>query len=190
MKKQASKKTPTSVGAECCTGPDLECLVKDAERSCPKERLFGLRSLKLSMVRRSSRGATILAVTLLFLQSCVWVSRVVSWGLWILQRAGFKGSGWDHLERCPPDRVQNTYAGKVSLPQRKLGGLRGMSSRQKREGLCTWKHRSRWQVQPVSPAWRMHTFGTPVPCKRVSPLTSEQVTACGRTHECIQFKNV
>lgn len=25
MKKQASKKTPTSVGAECCTGPDLEC---------------------------------------------------------------------------------------------------------------------------------------------------------------------
>lgn len=29
------------------------------------------------------------------------------------------------MERCPPDRVQNTYAGKVSLPQRKLGGLGG-----------------------------------------------------------------
>lgn len=26
------------------------------------------------------------------------------------------------MERWPPDRVQNTYAGKVSLPQRKLRG--------------------------------------------------------------------
>lgn len=82
MKKQASKKTPTSAGAECHPGPDVECrslgLSKDAERSCPKERSFCLWSLKLSMVRRSPRDATILAVTFLFLQGCVWVSRVVS----------------------------------------------------------------------------------------------------------------
>lgn len=74
MKKQASKKTPTSAGAECRSLG----LSKDAERSCPKERSFCLWSLKLSMVRRSPRDATILAVTFLFLQGCVWVSRVVS----------------------------------------------------------------------------------------------------------------
>lgn len=83
--------------------------IKDAERSCPKERSF----CQSPWCHHSGCNPSLSPGLCVGFQSCLlrFVNSPKSW---------FQRLGVGSLGKMAPDRVQNTYAGKVGLPQRKL----------------------------------------------------------------------